>query len=164
VLLGNVLMSLVFSVVWPVSAQAQARGALAGAVRKLAQLLGADAAGLRLAALQGVAKARQLLAISMFETVTLPPLPSGGDATPDIVDRLAARVFAVIEQPADSRRTDDKAIAAWLSGYADDIAGDQTAVPLQREDEDGAMAPESPVDAARTLLRAEIDRIAPHAA
>jgi multidrug resistance protein MdtO len=164
VLLGNVLMSLVFSVIWPVSAQAQARGALAGTVRKLAQLLSADAAGLRLAALQGVARARLLLEISPFETVTLPPSPSGDKKTLGIVDRLAARVFAVVEQPADSHRTENKAIAAWLSGYADGIAGDQTAVPLQREDDDGAVMPENPADAARTLLRAEIERIAPHAA
>jgi hypothetical protein len=150
---------------------------LAGALRKLGALLegqGASQSGARLAVAQAFGKARQLASIGFFETVALPGAPAPHDATFDTVDRVAAKVFVVIEQPVAARaalacRIEDEAAAAWLSAYAEGLATDRGPIPrlpapVAAADEP---RPEMPLPdrsaiAARMLLRAEIEGMAGH--
>jgi len=177
ILLGNLLMSLIFSTVWPVSARAQARDILAAALRKLGALLiaGAEGAGMCLATAQMIAKARQLVAISIFETGALQARAAAGGAETaifDAVDRIAAQVVATVDQPSagrsDDHRPDDAAIAAWLTGYADSVATDRPP-PVAPAASVAAPGPEAPLllkasAEARAMLRAGIERIASRAA
>ena len=70
VLLGNLLMSLVFSVVWPISALDRARAAIAQALRALGNLMRDAAhppADVRLAAVQRLTEARHFTSVAAFE-------------------------------------------------------------------------------------------------
>jgi multidrug resistance protein MdtO len=131
IVLANVLMSLVFSVLWPTSAATQARKALAAAFRALGTLLldrGAQpGSGRRLAVARAVANARNLVSLGVFETGLLAPPPASTASLPsalDDLDRIAAASAVVIEQPTvapyrEALEAQDKTIATWLSGSAD---------------------------------------------
>jgi multidrug resistance protein MdtO len=142
ILLGNVLITLVFSVLWPASAADRARASLADALGMLGRLLTDDTAGSktgsRLAVVRALAEARRLLAIDAFELRILQ-----GRAWPDDVrefavgsfDRLAASVFVVIEQRSGADEAVplhryDEAVAAWLAEWsARASAGGMKAIP-----------------------------------
>ena len=141
-LLGNVLMSVVFSVIWPVTAAAQAREALANALRASAALLidqvpHADT-GRRLAVARAIAKARQLMSLAMFETDMLPAHPARsaiGPTSLDDLDLIAGAVFVVAEQDtgeaaAETLHSQDATIAAWFSTCAERLTEGRPLPPL----------------------------------
>lgn len=129
-LLGNVLMSVAFSVLWPVSAAAQARASLAAALRSLGALLldplPRAGAGRRLAVARAIARARQLMSFAAFETGFLPPHAAQrrvATASLEPLDRAAAVVFVVAEHTSAERDAEfmdrqDKAIATWFDEAA----------------------------------------------
>jgi len=141
ILLGNLLMSLVFSTIWPTSAAVQARHGLAAALRALAGLLQLGAApfhaGKRLAVARAVARARYLTSIAAFEIGSLGPHPAHhavDHGSIDDLDRIAAAAFVVaehraIEAPSPNLGIQDAAIAAWLTTTADSLAHGAT-LPL----------------------------------
>lgn len=175
ILLGNVLMTLVFSVLWPSSTVDRARSSLATALRTLAQLLTDDAKakpGSHLAVIRALGEARRFVTLAAFE-LRRPPAPvSLGGLSLDALDRVAAAAFVVVEHEtpppvADAFRGLDLALAAWLRGCADRIAPGQTvaAAPLKPPRPDGVPIPfgESVTGSlraaieARDLLRTEIE-------
>jgi multidrug resistance protein MdtO len=131
IVLANVLMSLVFSVLWPTSAATQARKGLAAALRALGALLldrgSQPGSGRRLVVARAVANARNLISLAAFETGLLEPHPASTVIVPsalDDLDRIAAASAIVIEQPTiapyrEALEALDKTIATWLSGSAD---------------------------------------------
>jgi multidrug resistance protein MdtO len=183
-LLGNILMSVVFSALWPVSAVAQARVGVAAALRALAALLldhvPRQAGGRRLAVARGVAKARQLMALAMFETGMLQPDPARqavGFATLRYLDQVAGAVFIVAEQESgaatgDTLNAEDAVIAAWFSAGAESLAAGR---PLPPSPSPQAIAealatlpPESPIALrsafeARLILLSKIEGVEGHA-
>jgi multidrug resistance protein MdtO len=128
IVLGNVLMSVVFATVWPVSLAAHARGAMADALAAIGRVLrdpmGSVAS--RLAIGRALSKARQLVLLTSFEPGIL---GIGRPSTPerrglDRIDALAAASFVVVNQVRDGAVSDGElarrsAAADWLGRYAD---------------------------------------------
>ncbi len=178
ILLGNFLMSLIFSVFWPVSATDVARSALAKTLRALARLLtfeGRTNAEARLAVVQALVEARRFAGIAFFELRMLPQREgSGPSREPPLAsaERLAATVFAVADQPADIARASifheqDEALSGWLVATADHLAA---AKPIPPAPDLSAASPTLPGNTppdpraslveARKLLLTEIANVA----
>jgi len=185
IVLGNVLMSLVFSILWPSSAATQARKSLSSAFRALSALLldrgSQPGSGRRLAVARAVVSARNLISLGAFETGFLVPHPAS-DATArsflDDLGRIAAASAVVIEQPGiapyrEALEAQDKAIATWLSDSADRLSEGRTLPPSPEAqlaaDALAALPPAASVEArsaleARLVLALQIHRLETHAA
>lgn len=178
ILLGNVIMSVVFSVVWPATATDRALSSLAAAFRTLGQLLSDPAgakAGARLAVIRALAEARRFVAIAAFEQ---PALPGRGVQAREVglslgtLDQFAGATFTVVEQTpqaeiAGMAHRQDAAAAAWFIACADRLARGEFALVAPdvaaSSDPVGTNVPEdAPVTAraaieARALLQAEME-------
>jgi len=135
ILLGNLVMSLVFSVLWPVSAGQRARLSIAAALRTMGKLLAADTPGTRLAVIRALGDAHRFTAIALFELGLLPGRTAPREAVLSLesLDRLAASALTVADQavvPAAAET--DKAAIGWLNANADRIAGAAPTLPPPR--------------------------------
>jgi multidrug resistance protein MdtO len=144
ILLGNFVMSLIFSVFWPVSALDGARSSLARAVRTLAPLLTSEGranAEARLAVAQALVEARRFAGIAFFELRMLPRRGvsgMGGKSPVAFAERLAAAVFTIADQPVNVARAsifreEDEALSAWLIAAADCLAAAKPVPPAPDE-------------------------------
>jgi multidrug resistance protein MdtO len=133
ILLGNALMTIVFSTMWPVSALDRARQLLAQAMGTLGNLVrnaGQPLVDTRLKVVQRVVQARHFVSIAAFETHLLQR--SGRPETFEeravrSLDCLAAAAFVVAAQPnrsevSDAARIWDEGAATWFSDAARHIA------------------------------------------
>ena len=124
ILLGNVVMTLVFSGFWPESAFTRLRAALADAQRALATLLrpGAEPAAIRQRTVEALTRADHFEALSQFELPMLPGHVSRQAHLPDLqaVERLAGASFVVTSEPL-AREVDQRAVAA-LGDWVDQAA------------------------------------------
>jgi multidrug resistance protein MdtO len=126
ILLGNVVMTLVFSSLWPESAITRLRGALADALRAIAALLRSpqNAEANRQHTAEALARADNFKALSQFEMEMLPRqthLPGL-----DSIERLAGAAFVATSEPL-ARDVDAQAVASfgdWLDRAAQATAGD----------------------------------------
>ncbi len=176
ILLGNLLMSLVFSVLWPTGSVDRARASLATVLRTLGQLLVDQAAsrtGRRLAAVRALDDVRRYIAISAFELHLLPSQPPTQRIdgwSLDSLDRLVGGVFVVIGQsepePPELLRHHDTAVSAWFTQSADRLGHGQGAAPLAAEVANARLALPPPTAGstsrraaveARLLLQSEIE-------
>ncbi len=120
ILLGNVVMTLVFSGLWPESAITRLRGALADALRGIAALLRSpqSAATNRQHTVEALGRADGFEALSRFEIEMLPRQTS----LPDLhgIERLAGAAFVATSDPL-ARDVDAQAVASlgdWLDRAA----------------------------------------------
>jgi multidrug resistance protein MdtO len=134
ILLGNVVMTLVFSTLWPESAVTRLRGALADALRGIAALLRSpqNAETNRQHAVEALARADNFEALSRFEIEMLPRQTH----LPDLHDleRLAGAAFVATSEPL-ARDVDAQAVASLgdrLDRAANATAGD-SALPSLAE-------------------------------
>jgi len=134
ILLGNVVMTLVFSGLWPESAITRLRGALADALRGIAALLRSpqNAETNRQQAVEALARADNFEALSRFEMEMLPKQTH----LPDLrgIERLAGAAFVATSEPL-SRDIDAQAVASlgdWLDQAAHATAED-SALPSVAE-------------------------------
>ncbi|HEV8365421.1 MAG TPA: FUSC family protein [Gemmatimonadaceae bacterium] len=166
IFLGNVLIAIVFSTMWPKSALEQAREAIAQALRALGDLIRGAAQSrvdMRLTAVQKVAEARHLVSIAMFEAHLLERghrRESYEETAAQNVDRLAAAAFVVAAQPAradigEAARLQDAATAKWFDDSARRVAVRRAPPPPPARPGVSAQAVLSP--ATPSLLRAAID-------
>jgi multidrug resistance protein MdtO len=136
VLLGNVLMTVVFSTMWPVSALDRARQVLAQAVGALGEVVRNATHPLvdtRLTAVQRVVQARQFVSIAAFEAHLLQRSDrpeSFEEATVRRMDRLAAAAFVVAAQPtraepSEAARMQDASASMWFADMARRVATGQ---------------------------------------
>lgn len=124
IVLGNLVMSVVFSVVWPVSARTQARRKLAGVLRSLSLVLAPhgqqSAIGTQIQVSTAIDHAKQLLAISTFEA---PLVPTGTPRSAerqviDDAEEIVRATLVLVNQPAAVRiegQGNSQAVAAFLS-------------------------------------------------
>jgi multidrug resistance protein MdtO len=155
ILLGNVVMTLVFSGLWPESAITRLRGALADALRSIAVLLRSpqNAATNRQHTVEALARADNFEALSQFEIEMLPRQTH----LPDLhgIERLAGAAFVATSDPL-ARDVDAQAIASlgnWLD-RAGQATAEGRALPSVAENATGA-EPGTPAQAAVSKLRIE---------
>ena len=160
ILLGNVVMTLVFSSLWPESAITRLRGALADALRAIAALLRLpqNAETNRQLAVEALARADNFKALSQFEIEMLPRQKH----LPDLqsIERLAGAAFVATGEPL-ARDVDARAVASlgdWLDRAAQATAED-SALPSVAE---AAMTakPGTPAQVAVSTLSIETARVA----
>src|SRR5258705_2549979 len=137
ILLGNVLMTIVFSTMWPVSALGRARQLLAQARAALGELVRNATQPLvdtRLTAVQRVVQARNFVSIAAFETHLLQGedrRESYEETAVRTLDRLAAAAFVVAAQPSqadldEAARTQDARASTWFADTARRVATGQS--------------------------------------
>jgi multidrug resistance protein MdtO len=120
ILLGNVVMTLVFSGLWPESAVTKLRGALADALRGIAALLRSpqNAATNRQKTVDALVRADNFEALGLFEMEMLPQQTH----LPDLrrIERLAGAAFVATSDPL-AHEVDAQAVASlgdWLDRAA----------------------------------------------
>jgi multidrug resistance protein MdtO len=135
ILLGNVVMTLVFSALWPESAITRLRGALADALRGIAALLRSpqNTAINRQRTIEALARADNFETLSRFELEMLPRQTH----MPDLhgIERLAGAAFVATSDPL-ARGVDAQAVASlgdWLDRAAQATA-EGSALPSVAED------------------------------
>jgi multidrug resistance protein MdtO len=160
IFLGNVVMTLVFSVLWPESAITRLRSASADALRSIAALLKSpqDAATNRQHTVEALARADNFEALSLFEMEMLPRQTH----LPDLhgIERLAGAAFVATGEPL-ARDVDAQAVALlgdWLdrAAHATDEGNalpSVAKVPTTAESETAAQA-------AVSKLRIETEHVA----
>jgi multidrug resistance protein MdtO len=127
ILLGNIVMTLVFSSLWPESAITRLRGALADALRAIAALLRLpqNPETDRQRTVEALARADNFKALSQFEMEMLPRQRHLPDL--DSIERLAGAAFVAASEPL-ARDVDVRAVASlgdWLDRAAQATAEDR---------------------------------------
>jgi multidrug resistance protein MdtO len=154
IVLGNVVITLIFSTLWPESATSRLRAALAEVLRAVAALLRApgERAAMRRRTVDALARADEFESLSQFEMAMLPAqahMPALSS-----VERVAAAAFVVTSDSlagaADGRPTSQ--MADWLDAAAGATAEIRAAPPLPR------LTPVT--DLATNKLYWEIERVA----
>ena len=135
ILLGNVVMTLVFSGLWPESAITRLRGALADALRGIAALLRSpeNSATNRQRTVEALGRADKFEALSRFE-IEMQPRQTH---LPDLhgIERLAGAAFVATSDPV-ARDVDAQAVVSlgnWLDRAAHATA-EGSALPSVAED------------------------------
>jgi multidrug resistance protein MdtO len=135
ILLGNVVITIVFSSFWPESARSSVRAAIAEALRAIAAVLGrqAVAAETRARVVQALVRADHFRALSFFELRMLPNQAAASRSIPMVnqVERLAGAAFvvALASMPPDTQRESAASIAQWAESAADSVSRNE---PLPR--------------------------------
>jgi multidrug resistance protein MdtO len=160
ILLGNVVMTLVFSVLWPESAITRLRSASADALRSIAALLKSpqDAATNRQHTVEALARAENFEVLSLFEMEMLPRQTH----LPDLhgIERLAGAAFVATGEPL-ARDVDAPAVAL-LGGWIDRAAlatAEDNALPSVAEAAPSS-EPGTAAQAAVSRLRIETEHVA----
>jgi multidrug resistance protein MdtO len=157
ILLGNVVMTIVFSVLWPESAITRLRSASADALRSIAALLKSpqDAATNRQHAVEALVRADNFEALSLFEMQMLPRQTH----LPELqaIEQLAGAAFVVTGEPL-TRDVDARAVAllgAWLDETARATAESAALPPLADKATTSAPATAAQAAVARLTVAAQ---------
>jgi multidrug resistance protein MdtO len=129
ILLGNIVITIIFSSFWPQSARSAIRAALADALRAIGEVIRRprNAQDARMRTVQALARADHLRTLTLFELRMLPSHARGSRNVPSVasVERLAGAAFVVttdvISPNAETAST--ARLAAWAESAADDISG-----------------------------------------
>jgi multidrug resistance protein MdtO len=135
ILLGNIVITIVFSSLWPQSARSGVRAALAEALRAIGAVIrrspNVDEARTR--AVQALVQADHLRTLSLFELRMLPGGVPESRSLPPLsdIERLAGAAFVVTTdsispcvQPESTAR-----LAQWADSAADSLSRNQPAAP-----------------------------------
>jgi multidrug resistance protein MdtO len=129
ILLGNIVITIVFSSFWPQSARSGVRAAVAEALRAIADVIRRPAEEARVRTVQALVQADHLRTLSLFELRMLPSHAPQGLSVPAVgnIDRLAGAAFVVsadaispYAEPGSTAR-----LAEWAESAADNLAKDR---------------------------------------
>ena len=128
ILLGNIVITIIFSSFWPQSASSAIRAALADALRAIGEVIRRprDAGESRMRAIQALVRADHLRTLSLFELRMLPSHARASQNLPSLanVERLAGAAFVIttdaISPHAETGST--ARLAAWAESAADNIS------------------------------------------
>jgi multidrug resistance protein MdtO len=135
ILLGNVVITIVFSSFWPRSAKSGVRSALAEALRAIGDVIrqprGAEATRMR--AVEALVRADHLRTLSLFELRMLPDHARERLSVPSVasVDRLAGAAFVVsMDAISGSAEPGSHArLAQWAESAAENVSRGQPLPP-----------------------------------
>jgi multidrug resistance protein MdtO len=135
IVLGNIVITVVFSSIWPQSARSGVRGALVDALRAIGEMLRrprhANAARTR--AVQALVRADHLRTLSLFELQMLPNHVRESASVPPVasIERLAGAAF-VVTTAAISTHTAPRStvrLAKWAATAADNLSNTRPVPP-----------------------------------
>jgi multidrug resistance protein MdtO len=116
ILLGNIVITIVFSSFWPQSARSTVRAAIAEALRAIGEVIRRprDAAEARMRAVQALVRADHSRTLSLFELRMLPSHARESLTVPSVanIERLAGAAF-VVSTNAISRHAEVGSTARW---------------------------------------------------
>jgi multidrug resistance protein MdtO len=135
ILLGNIVITIVFSSFWPESARSSVRTALAEALRAIGEVIlrPRNAAEARMRAVQALVRADHLRTLSLFELRMLPSHPPENPAVPSVanIERLAGAAFVVSTDAfspyAESGSTAQ--LAEWAESAANNLSRNRPVPP-----------------------------------
>jgi multidrug resistance protein MdtO len=142
ILLGNIVITIVFSSFWPQSARSGVRAAVAEALRAIAEVIRRPAEEARMRTVQALVRADHLRTLSLFELRMLPSHAPQDLSVPAVgnIDRLAGAAFVVsadaispYAEPGSTAR-----LAEWAESAADNLSKDR---PLPASPMPAASAP-----------------------
>ena len=124
ILLGNIVITFVFSSFWPQSAKSAARAALAEALRAIGEVIRrpADAVEARMRTVQALVRADHLRTLSLFELRMLPGnVPESRSAPPlSDIERLAGAAFVLTTDSMAPYAEPES--TAWMAQWAESAA------------------------------------------
>jgi multidrug resistance protein MdtO len=128
ILLGNIVITIIFSSFWPQSARSGVRAALAEALRAVGAVIRQPAEEARMRTVQALVRADHLRTLSLFELRMLPSHAPPSLRLPSVanIERLAGAAFVVSTdaiyrnaEPGSTAR-----FAAWADSAADNVSRD----------------------------------------
>jgi len=135
ILLGNIVITIIFSSFWPQSARSGVRAALAEALRAIGEVIRQPrrAEEARMRTVQALARADHLRTLGLFELRMLPSHARESLSVPSVgnIERLAGAAFAVstdaISLHAEAAPT--ARLAKWAESAADNVSRGQPVPP-----------------------------------
>jgi multidrug resistance protein MdtO len=140
ILLGNIVITIIFSSLWPQSARSAIRAAIADSLRAIGAVIRRprNAGDARLRTVQALARADHLRTLTLFELRMLPSHTRESLNVPSVasVERLAGAAFVVttdaISPYAESAST--ARLAAWAESAADNVSSGRSVLPSPAPD------------------------------
>jgi multidrug resistance protein MdtO len=135
ILLGNIVITIVFSSFWPQSARSGIRTALAEALRAIGDVIRAprNAEEARMRTVQALVRADHMRTLSLFELRMLPSHARESLNVPSVanIERLAGAAFVVTTDAISSiAETGSTArLAEWAESAADNVSGGRPVPP-----------------------------------
>ncbi|HEY2623618.1 MAG TPA: FUSC family protein [Dyella sp.] len=173
IILGNIIISLVFTSLWPSSTRDAIRSALSRAMRAIGHVIQNPIAAptdARLQAAMSLVNARRLLSLAIFESPVLPAQLAAREPEVAVLAntrRLAAAALVVSSVQPPSGATHDEGTGealAWLDAAATRIEqGEPLPSAPRRHPALAHTSPESALHEARNLLQTEIEHAAANA-
>jgi multidrug resistance protein MdtO len=135
ILLGNIVITIVFSSFWPQSARSGVRAALAEALRAIGDVIrqSRNAGDARMRTVQALVRADHMRTLSLFELRMLPSHARKSLTVPPVaaIERLAGAAFVVstdaispFAEPGSTAR-----LAEWADAAADNLSRDRPVPP-----------------------------------
>ena len=135
IVLGNIVITVVFSSIWPQSARSGIRGVLADALRAIGEMLRRPrhANEARTRAVEALVRADHFRTLSLFELQMLPSHARESASVPPVasIERLAGAAF-VVTTDAISAHTAPRStagLAGWAETAADDLSNTRPVPP-----------------------------------
>jgi multidrug resistance protein MdtO len=131
ILLGNIVVTIIFSSLWPESVLSGIRRAVADALRAIGDLITGESKNesARARTIKALIRAEHLQSVSLLELRLLPRHVSVGSNIPSVADmgKLAGAAFVVASDPLVAQ-TDPRSMAVieqWTKAAADDVLGNR---------------------------------------